>query len=50
LRSYEITADDKGKMIKKSIYAYDKNGLKNEKKTSDVNGAVISVKKYNYEY
>lgn len=40
----------KGKMIKKSIYVYDKNGLKTEKRTMDGNGEVIITKKYTYEF
>jgi hypothetical protein len=49
-KSFEISTDDKEKIIKKSIYTYDKNSMKIEKKTTDGNGNLISVKKYAYEY
>ena len=46
---FELSLDEKGKPIKKSLYVYDKNGLRTEKKTYNSKEELISVKKYTYK-
>ena len=46
---FELSLDEKGKPIKKSLYIYDKNGLRTEKKTYNAKEELVSVKKYTYK-
>lgn len=46
----EIDYDDKGNVIRKSVYTYDKRGLKQEKKVYDGKGNLIVMKRFNYEF
>ncbi len=46
---FELQLDEKGKTLRKSMFTYDKNSLKKEKKVYDGNDVLISVKKYNYK-
>jgi len=46
---FELDLDEKGKTITKSMYVYDKNGLRKEKKIYNAKEELIGVKKYTYK-
>lgn len=46
----ETKTDGDGNLIEKSTYAYDKRGLRTEKKDFEASGVLKSLRKINYEY
>ncbi|MCK9254972.1 MAG: hypothetical protein M0Q45_06710 [Bacteroidales bacterium] len=46
----QLKSDIDGKLIEKSVYSYDRRGLRTEKKEFDAKGEFKSIRKISYEY
>jgi hypothetical protein len=49
-KTEEVVTDATGKTISRSVFVYDKNGLRIAKKTYNPAGQLIMIKKFTYEF